>query len=191
VLAQVLLRTQRYDEAETWGRRARANASDDRVRTQTDQFLNALAQARDYDLGVRERREAAVPAGATTSVTQSGEASAQRVPNTESQGGVPDLERRAPANSVESIVHRMEGVVTQVRCNGDAMEITLKVEAGPIPLLFRAKDRNRIAYTSDVPSVRSDIEPCTELKGHRARIVFNGVESNEFLGEVVRIEVTK
>ena len=184
-LAQVLVRAQRYNDAEAWGRRARANATDDRVRTQAEQFLYYVKQARDYDAQVRQmQQEAAARASASQSETPSVEISVQRIPDTSVDTSVPILKHRGPDDSVE-------GVVTQVRCNGDAMEITVKLGAASAPLLFRAKNRNRIDYTSDIHTVRGDIEPCSELKGHTAKIVFTTAESKAFHGELAHIEVTK
>ena len=71
------------------------------------------------------------------------------------------------------------------------MEVTAKVAERPAPLVFHAKDRTRIGYTSNVPAMHKDIEPCSELQGHTARLRFTRSETKWLDGELVHVEVEK
>jgi thioredoxin-like negative regulator of GroEL len=184
-VAQVLARMRRYDDAETLGRRVRAATTDDRVRAQADQILAYIGQIRDYDVRAPQMQaDAAARASASASAARSDTASTEKVQDSGSDSGAPILKRRVPATDVH-------GVVTQVHCNGNEMEVTVKVDARPAPLVFRAKDRTRIGYTSTIPTVHDDVEPCSELKGHAAKLAFTPPEAKPFEGELVHIEVEK
>ena len=85
----------------------------------------------------------------------------------------------------------MVGVVIQVHCNGNEMEVTAKVADRATPLLFRAKNHTRIGYASNVPTIHDDVEPCTELRGHTAKLSFTPSEAKWLDGELVRVVVEK
>lgn len=200
-LAQVLVRMQRYDDAETLVRQVQRVATDDDVRSQADAILKYVAQARDYDARERQRQEeAAARAKALAAATQaqlaaarsddasikSEDASVEKTsgPNAGPDPEAPVLKRRTPATDVI-------GVVVQVRCTGNEMEVTAKVAEGSTPLVFRANDRTHIGYTSNIPAVHDDIDPCSELKGHTAKLIFTPSAVKWLNGELVHIELEK
>jgi hypothetical protein len=205
-LAQVLASMRRYDDAERLGRVVLARATDDGMRTEANQILTYVAQARDYDARERQRQEeSAARANALAAAARSEQAAARseqaavrsdevRAESTEvqtekvaaraSDPEVPVLKRRGGATDVI-------GVVIQVHCNGNEMEVTVKVPDRQAPLLFRATDRTRIGYTSNVPAIHEDIDPCSELKGHTAKIVFTPSSAKWLDGDLVHIEVEK
>jgi hypothetical protein len=84
-----------------------------------------------------------------------------------------------------------EGIVTQIRCTGNVMQLTLKVQGQPAPLLFHAKDLTRVAYSSDTAALKGDLAPCTDLKGRTVKITYTATESKTIKGELARVEVTK
>lgn len=204
--AQVLIRMRRYDDAETLSRRVRTTATDDNARQQADQILTYISQARDYDARMRQMQEeqaarAAARANALAAAARAdqvaarsdaatarpNEAPAERASESApppADAYTPVLKRRGGANEVI-------GVVVQVHCNGIEMEVTAKVAERPTPLLFRAKDHNRIGYSSNVAATRNDIEPCSELKGHTAKLTFIPSDAKWLDGELVHVEVEK
>lgn len=201
-LAQVLVRMHRYDDAETLVRQVQAVRPDDNVRSQADAILKYVTQARDYDARQRQTQEdEAARAKAFAAAAQSQQAPAQSdqsapksddttvAEKTSEPVGGPDsdapvLKRRTPPTEVI-------GVVLQVRCNGKEMEVTAKVAGGPTPLVFGSKDRTRIGYTSNIPAVHENIDPCTELTGHTAKLIFAPSAVKWLNGELVHIEVEK
>ena len=197
-LAQVLVRLRRYDDAETLVRQVQRVATDDNVRSQAEAILKYVAQARDYEARERQRQEeATASAKALASAAQARLAAARSddpslksentsVEKTSGLNAGPDpeapvLKRRTPATDVI-------GVVVQVRCNGNEMEVTAKVAEGPTPLVFRAKDRTRIGYTSNVPAIHDDID---QLRGRTAKLIFTPSEAKWLNGELVHVEVEK
>jgi hypothetical protein len=86
---------------------------------------------------------------------------------------------------------KAEGEVTQVRCDGGEIQITLKTADDAMPQLFHAADRTQIGYSSDTPAIHGGIEPCGQLKGHTVKIAFTPPESKIVQGELVRIEITQ
>jgi lipoprotein NlpI len=201
-LAQVLVRARRYDDAEALGRRVLARTSDDNIRSETDKILTYVTQARDYDARVRQQQEeSAARAAALASASRaeqveakseqvavrSDEVAAERI----SDPSGPPADPNAPVLKRRVAPNEVIGVVIQVHCEGDEMEVTTKVDARPAPLVFHAKDRTRIGYTSSLSAIHKDIEPCSELKGHTAKLAFSPSQSKWLDGELTHIELEK
>jgi lipoprotein NlpI len=201
-LAQVLVRMRRYDDAQTLVRQVQSISTDDNVRSEADAIMKYVAQARDYEARERQRQEEAAARSKALAAAAQAELAAARsneaapksddtatAEKTSESAASPDpdapvLKRRTPATDVI-------GVLVQVRCDGNEMEVTAKVAEGPTPLVFRAKDRTRIGYTSNVPTIHDDIDPCTELKGHTAKLMFTPSAVKWLNGELVHIEIEK
>jgi len=201
-LAQVLIRARRFDDAEALGRRILAGATDENIRSEADKMLTYITQSRDYEARVRQQQEesearAAALASAARAdqvaaksdqvLVRSDGASAETVSAPDGPAADPNapaLKRRVPANEVM-------GVVIQVHCDGNDMEVTTKVEGQPAPLVFHAKDRTRVGYASNVSAIHNDIEPCSELKGHTAKVNFAPSASKWLDGELTQIVIEK
>jgi len=209
ILAHVLASMRRYDEAERLGRAVLARATEDGIRTEANQILTYVSQARDYDARERQRQEeSAARANALATAARSEQAAARadqiaartdeaRPESLESSAdkisapsgpsadpNAPVLKRRAGGTDVI-------GVVIQVHCNGNEMDVTAKIPDRQAPLLFHAKDRTRIGYTSNISAIHEDIDPCSQLRGHTAKIVFTPSASKWLDGDLVHIEVVK
>jgi tetratricopeptide (TPR) repeat protein len=191
ILANVLLGMHRYDEAEAQAHQIAAATADNGVRTQANDILTHIAEARNYEAQARQRQQeaaarasAAAAARASVPAAQSNVVSSEKAPDPSEDADTPELTRRdAPPN--------VRGIVAQVRCNGNEMEVTVKTGAQPAPLIFRALDRTRIGYSSNTSAVNGDIEPCTELRGRTVRVDYKPSATKFFDGEVVQITVEK
>jgi hypothetical protein len=179
-----------------------ARTSDDNIRSETDKILTYVTQARDYDARVRQQQEeSAARAAALASASRaeqveakseqvavrSDEVAAERI----SDPSGPPADPNAPVLKRRVAPNEVIGVVIQVHCEGDEMEVTTKVDARPAPLVFHAKDRTRIGYTSSLSAIHKDIEPCSELKGHTAKLAFSPSQSKWLDGELTHIELEK
>jgi Flp pilus assembly protein TadD len=201
-LAQALIRARRYDDAEALGRRVLARTSDENIRSEADKILDYVKQARDYDARLHQQQEeSATRAAALASairadqvaaksdqvVVRSDELSAEKTSDSDGSAidpNAPVLKRRVtPSEAI--------GLVIQVHCDGNEMEVTTKVDDRPAPMLFHAKDRTRVGYASNVSAIHNDIEPCSELKGHTAKINFAPSASEWLDGELTRIVMEK
>jgi hypothetical protein len=187
----------------------RANATEDRVREEADQILTYVAQARDYDARGRQRQEeSAARANALAAAAQSEQAAARsdQIAARTDEGRPESLESSADKISAPSgpsadpnapVLKRRAGgtdvigVVIQVHCYGNEMDVTAKIPDRQAPLLFHAKDRTRIGYTSNISAIHEDMDPCSELRGHTAKIVFTPSASKWLDGDLVHIEVEK
>jgi hypothetical protein len=200
-LAQVLIRVHRYDDAEALSRRVLAIATDEGIRTEANQILTYVAEARDYDARERQRQEESAARANALAAARSEQAAARTgaSPPESSESptdkvsvavapapdpNAPVLKRRGGATDVT-------GVVIQVQCNGNEMDVTAKVLDRQAPLLFHAKDRTRIGYTSNIPAVHDNVNPCSELRGRTAKIVFTPSAAKWLDGDLVDIEVEK
>jgi len=206
--AQVLMRMRRYDDAEAVGRSVRANATEDRMREEADQILTYVAQARDYDARERQRQEESVARANALAATRSEQAAARadqitartdeaRPESLESSAekvsapSGPTADPKAPVLKRRGGATDVIGVVIQVHCNGNEIDVTAKIPDRQAPLLFHAKDRTRIGYTSNISAIHEDIDPCSELRGHTAKIVFTPSAAKWLDGDLVHIEVEK
>jgi lipoprotein NlpI len=198
-LVDVLVRVRRYSDAETLARRVQLSAADDNVRGRAGQLLAYIGEARDYEARAKQMQEeaaaresaAASAAKAEQASARPDEAAAAKLPEKTSESNapapdpnVPILKRRVPATDVI-------GLVVQVHCNGNEMEVTAKLPEGLAPLVFHAKDRKRVGYTSNVPAIHDDIDPCTELRGHTAKLIFTPSDAKWLNGELVHVEIEK
>jgi tetratricopeptide (TPR) repeat protein len=82
-----------------------------------------------------------------------------------------------------------EGNVTQVLCNGK--ELTLNLDAGDKSFILHARDATRVQFEQDVAFDAGDFEPCTQLKGRQAKIMYVVVEGKTYDGEIQGVEVEK
>jgi hypothetical protein len=176
-LAQVLAQMHQYDQAEAIAVRVRNGAGGDAGRKQrTTEFIDYLHRFKEAESHRYEMRQSA-PAGPVGSDNVD---TASAPPPDDAQPIV--LERRA----------RADGVVTAVFCKGDAMQITVDTEAGPVKL--HAADVTKIAYSSNVRIASGDIAPCTDLKGHIVRAIYLPVpagRTEQYQGEIVNVNIEK
>ena len=177
-LAQILVRMRRYDDAETIAHRVRAAAMDEAFRTQSDQLLTYIGQARDRDVRPRQMQADSVARAAAPSLVP-------RLGKSSNETAAPPVDSSVQA----PLVTHIDGVPTQVRCSGNAIDLTLKVDGQPAPLTFHIDDRTGIGYTSE--AIHEDLDPCTELSGRTIRIVYAPSAPNALQGRVVQIEVEK
>jgi len=208
ILAHVLASMHRYDEAERLGRAVLARATEDGIRTEANQILTYVSQARDYDARERQRQEESVARANALAAARSEQAAARadQITARTDEARPESLESSAekvsapsgPAADPNAPVLRRRGgftdvigVVIQVHCNGNEIDVTAKVPDRQAPLLFRATDRTRIGYTSNIPAIHEDIDPCSELRGHTAKIVFTPSAAKWLDGDLVHIEVEK
>jgi tetratricopeptide (TPR) repeat protein len=82
-----------------------------------------------------------------------------------------------------------EGNVTQVLCNGS--ELTLNLDARERAFILHARDATRVQFEQDVAFDAGDFQPCTQLKGHAAKITFVVVDGKTYDGEIQGVEVLK
>src|SRR5690242_742472 len=197
---EVLAHLHRYNDAEALGRRLLATATDDGIRNAADQMLIYITKARDYDAHQREMQEEAASRPkrlaaaqveqaterAETNAAESNKSASDKLPEAGPavDPNAPVLKRRVGANEII-------GIVIQVTCNGPEMEVTTKVSDRPAPLVFHANDRTRIGYATTLAGMQGKIEPCSQLKGHTAKIDFIASEAKWLDGELARIEIEK
>src|SRR5260370_35539594 len=71
------------------------------------------------------------------------------------------------------------------------MNAAPKLPGGLPPLGSPAKTRKRSADTTNAPAIHDDIDPCTELRGHTAKLIFTPSDAKWLNGELVHVEIEK
>jgi tetratricopeptide (TPR) repeat protein len=97
---------------------------------------------------------------------------------------VPNREAESPSGMAVA-----EGKVSAVQCKGNEMRLTL--DAADKSLGFHAADYTKIKYVAGSSSSMGDLEPCSELKGHAAKIAYATFQNKSFVGEIETIIVGK
>ncbi|HWY26420.1 MAG TPA: DUF1570 domain-containing protein [Candidatus Angelobacter sp.] len=169
-LAQVLARTQRYDEAQKIAVNARALAASAEERASADQFLSYLGQLRDFDSRRNQPSVEASAHGTRVATPESG-----RAFSSSDDGGL--------NNSKNA-----EGSVTKVSCSGNEMIVGITTRDNR-NLTLHARDYKRVNYDQDVAFATRDFEACTQLEGHTASIDYLVVSGRRYDGEIQNIEV--
>jgi thioredoxin-like negative regulator of GroEL len=173
-VARVLAQMRRYKEAETLLLAARSRSKDAAFTSRADELLDYLKKATEYDAQRLEQERAYAVYNAER---------ANETP-TDKAGVTPDARDTTPepydnSRGVE-LKHRglsAEGRVTRVTCQGNTMQVT--IEVGGVPMVLRAADRTTVNYTDDRPSKSGDIEPCKEMQGRNAAILFRTDNDNK------------
>jgi tetratricopeptide (TPR) repeat protein len=93
------------------------------------------------------------------------------------------------AEHKDPVTTAAEGNVTQVLCNGN--ELTLNLDAGEGTFVLHARDATRVPYEQDVAFDAGNFQPCSQLKGHQAKITFVVVDGKTYDGEIQSVEVLK
>lgn len=175
VVAQVLARMGRYDQAEAVVRAIRFNAADPSFKQRTDAFLEYVQKLRDYDARKIQQEGEAASVRSRAAAEQPRQVSSNGVTQERSVVKRSSAGRNAP--QVDALM--AQGPVAAVDCTGREMRVTITV-AG-VPVVLHTSDRTAVNYTSDVPNRPADIEPCSELSGHTVKVLSATDGDNEIL----------
>jgi len=167
-LAQVLVHMQRFDEAQTIAVRARDGASDPQQRAHSEEFLNYIQRAREY----QARRPSS-----TTGRSSAGDATANASRMT------------LPSKAEPTVSTKIAGKVKDVACNGKEMTITVTVR--DVDFDLHARDYSRVSFSEGAPFDTGKFDPCTQLSGRDAEVRFIMVENKPYDGEIQSVEIEK
>lgn len=190
VLAQVLARAHKYDQAQVVANRLAANALDPRAKENAAQLLDYVQKLKDAEAMYGGRRQSFAPstnAQADTTV-QASTGSAGSSDSADSDDDDTE-EPEKPANDGKS---RIDGTVTEVQCKAQDMVITLATPNGTVKL--HAPDNTRVDYISDVQLKSETFWPCTSLNGHTVKAKFLPAKPSPkqpYQGELTNVEIRK
>jgi Flp pilus assembly protein TadD len=89
-----------------------------------------------------------------------------------------------------AVATTVDGQITEATCSGSDMLV--KIVAGTRQFTLHARNYARIDYYDDRPGPRSDdFQPCTQLRGHSASVIFSAVEHKRYDGELQSVEIQK
>jgi tetratricopeptide (TPR) repeat protein len=84
----------------------------------------------------------------------------------------------------------VDGQITEATCSG--RDMLVKIVAGARQFILHARDYAHIDYYDDRPGPRTDdFQPCIQLRGHSASVIFSAVEHKGYDGELQSVEIQK
>jgi hypothetical protein len=83
-----------------------------------------------------------------------------------------------------------DGVIRGVRCTASA-QLELKVESAAKGFSLYSNDYFKIDFTAANYKPRSEIHPCTDLEGMKARVQYSESSSRSIDGQILSIELSK
>jgi tetratricopeptide (TPR) repeat protein len=178
-LASVLMRMKRVDEAILIGEKARAAAKDAGEQAMAESFLRS---AREYNESLA-RLEAARKDAEERAARRAREQSEYEAALARRR----DEEARARELQLKPGEALAFGLIAEVTCTGpEAMNVILLSGSSSLPL--RAARRSAISYRIGIGKV-AHIDPCKELSGQQAQVIYRAGASKTTPGELVSIEM--
>ena len=107
-------------------------------------------------------------------------------PNTPSEGP------KYPTEAPNGPHHTARGILRNVQCSYPSI-LTLKVDPAdkaPAILLYR-NDFRQIEFTVTNFTPKSDINPCTDIQGLKAKVEYAEVSDKSIAGQIISIELSK
>ena len=172
VLARVLARMGNYDQAQAVALTARASALDPNNKTNADQLMEYIRRAREADAINKQMQSRTQETTTTMDTTTNAEE--------------PDEEEPQPNDGRQ----RVDGTVTSISCNVQAMVITVTSQDGNIKLF--SPDYRKIDFTSDIPLKSEEFWPCTSLKDRAVRVRYlpnTPTKAKPYQGEIGSLEI--
>lgn len=180
-VANVLMRMDKIDEAASLARRVAAAAKDPMERASAETFLRSVEQyaaaKREDEAAVREAEERAARRAAELEALEKQAASeaAERLRRTENV---------IDPKGQQGIAR---GTIAEVICPG-AQSMNLSLALSESTLRLRAANRAHVGYYSTTEKA-APFNPCKELRGQRAQIVYRPVQGRAYAGEILAVEL--
>ena len=180
-VANVLLRMDKIDEAATLARKVAAAAKNPMESASAETFLRNVERyataKKEYDAAMREAKEREARRAAEY------EALAKKAA-AEEAAWVRRTENVIDASGKQGIAR---GTVAEVTCTG-ARSMTLSLTLSETTLQLRAANRTHVGYYSTITKAAA-FNPCNELRGQRAQVVYRPVRGRPYAGEILAVEL--
>lgn len=180
-VANVLMRMDKIDEAASLARSIAAAAKNPMESAAAETFLRNLeryaAAKKEYEAAARDAEERAARRAAEFEALakKAAAAEAERIRRTENV---------IDASGKQGIAR---GTVAEVTCPG-AQSMTLTLTLSESTLHLRAANRTHVGYYSAITKAAT-FNPCTELRGQRAQVVYRPVQGRPYAGEILAVEL--
>jgi tetratricopeptide (TPR) repeat protein len=183
-VANVLLRMDQVDEAVQLARSVAAAAKEPTERASAESFLREaeryVAERKAYEAARKEAEERAARRAAEIAAWE--KAAAER-----------EAELRIAHENVVDPDGRQgvaRGTIAEVTCPG-ARALRLNLTLTASTLQFRAANRTQVAYYLSGPQVSGsrNFNPCKELAGQRAMVIYRPVKGQPHAGEILAVEL--
>jgi tetratricopeptide (TPR) repeat protein len=191
ILAEVQMRQQKYDQAETTARRMLLETTLPTEQNQVNDLLRSIGQQRQYEAQMaQQKKEAEAEDAARRAEAEQRRAAAAA---TAPQDPVADDSDRTEAPQTETNVappapsdSRIRGIAIAVVCMGNAMRVTVQTDQGAVTL--HSRDANKVEYTAYVHISVGRIAPCSDVKGRTVRITTKDGTPD---GEITALDIMK
>lgn len=207
----ILLRMNRADDALRVAKMALAIAKTPEDQAAAHAFLESAQTYQEYLANVERRnQERKASEAATRQLAESQNTPAdQRAP--EDNGAHPPILRHRDELRKEAVTddknapppalrHRpedsrgprdtLEGKIISVKCSSPAvMELTL--EAGGRAVALHTDNYFKVEYTARNFTPSGELDPCTQIQGMNARIIFYNIKGRPYAGELISVQLRK
>ncbi len=182
----ILLRMNRPDDALRVGERALTIANSDGERAAVQAFLESARRHKEYLAAGAQAEEARAAAG-------------ERQP-AERQKAISNPTGRVEETAPPTLRHRddmargqrdvIEGRIRDVKCSAPALlDLTLDSPVGTLKL--HADNYFKVEYKAVNFTPSGELQPCKQLEGMKARIIFAGFKGRPNTGEIISVELRK
>jgi tetratricopeptide (TPR) repeat protein len=190
--AAVLMNEQRYPDAISVLKAALPFA---KTPEQALSVQTRIDQIEQYNATVARRRQAEQAAGPQTvstivtdtrTVTMTGSDGRKLIMRSDAALQTPKYPTEAPTGPR----HTARGILRSVHCSYPTI-LTLSVDqAGKAVSLYR-NDFNQIAFSATNFSPKSDLNPCTDIEGMKAKVAYAEVSDKSVAGQILSVELSK
>ncbi len=100
--------------------------------------------------------------------------------------------RRYPTEAPTGLRHTARGVLRGVHCEYPTI-LTLRVDQdgkAPAVSLYR-NDFNQIDFSATNFTPKSDLNPCTDIEGLKAKVAYAEVSDKTIAGQILSVELSK
>jgi tetratricopeptide (TPR) repeat protein len=182
-LGRVLMRMEKFAEAQALGRRILAGARSPDARSEAESYLREVTQ---YERGIAERKRAEEEA--RTYAQQAQSETRTRIeppanPQSELPGPSSPLVATGPTRSAR-------GTIREVDCSAGSV-LVLTLVTGEHTLRLHATNFYHLEYQSLTWQPPTHFNPCIDLKGLPAEITFRLLKDQPYDAEIVAITVRK
>ncbi len=181
-LGNVYLRMNRIADAEQAGRIALLGAQSPEERSNADALLAAIHQIRQVLAGSRPApQESSSSIEESKSKEDNDESSATKTAET------PQTSAGGPATRLPADFESAEGNISDGRCSGFQMDLTLDLQGQP--LLLHSGNFTRVQFRALNWKPSQPFNPCRDLKGLHVAIRFTPVTDQKYSGEIQTIDI--
>jgi tetratricopeptide (TPR) repeat protein len=102
-----------------------------------------------------------------------------------------EIEEPAFPATASGVRHTVSGVLHGVKCSGDSLLQVMLAPAAGKPIALYSNNYYSIVFTTANYRASSDLHPCADIEGMKARVLYGEVKDARVTGQIVSIQLSK